>query len=55
LDLTNCPDISDFNAQQCRSLKSVKCTNNNENPIELIQQAFKDCTALATLTGNFLI
>lgn len=53
LDLRNSPNLSNILAQSCRNLRSVRCTKDLSNLIELKSSAFKDCGALTTLTGYF--
>lgn len=53
LDLTAFPDLYDIQARNCKSLEIVKCPNNPENPIELQSSAFRDCSSLTELRGNF--
>jgi hypothetical protein len=53
LDLTNSPDLSELYCYQCAGLRSVKCTYNPENPIELPMNAFRGCSGLNNLEGYF--
>ena len=55
LDLTNCPNLNSIQASNCSSLTTVKCTYDVDNPIELGAEAFRGCSALTTLEGNFLL
>lgn len=52
LNLENAPDLNDIQAQSSQ-IQSVYCTDNEDNPIELQSSAFKNCSQLQTLMGNF--
>jgi len=53
LDLTNSPDLNELYCYQCTNLESVKCVYNEENPIELPMNAFRECSSLKNLEGYF--
>lgn len=55
LDLSAFPDLSDINADSCQQLVEVKCCNNEDNPIELLDSAFRSCGALTRVKGNYCI
>lgn len=55
LDLTNFPNLEDIYAYNCKELEVVKCANNEDNPIELQNSAFRGCSKLKTLKGHFSI
>ena len=55
LDLSNFPDLSYLYANSCRLITKVVCPNTESNPIELPSGAFKNCAALKTVYGHFLL
>lgn len=55
LDLSGFPNLDNFYAYNCKNLVKVVCPNNPDNPIDLVNAAFKECTALTTLYGHFRV
>ena len=55
LDLIAFPNLEEINANNCKKLTEVRCKNDIENPIEITTGAFKDCTSLQRIIGNYSI
>lgn len=55
LDLLNFADLDYIRAQNNTSLREIKCQNNLNNPINLDNQSFMNCTSLEKINGHFNI
>ena len=55
VDVSQAPDMDHFYAYNNSALKVVRCTYNHDNPIELVQNSFYNCSSLQRIYGNFII
>lgn len=53
LNLITFAELHDIQASNCNSLIKIVCPNNKENPIELQNKAFENCSNLTTINGYF--